>query len=141
MDKLKLFPSLVYIQKLELDTKEYLTFLYSLKQQSLGRHISNKGGWQSNELLENPHYTYLINKIQNECFKLYNTQYKLIELWANISPKNAYNQIHTHSFPNNNAISGILYLKVPINSGDLIFYDPSNISRSSQNIQYGNKNR
>jgi uncharacterized protein (TIGR02466 family) len=41
--------------------------------------------------------------------------------WATINQKNAFNTLHHHP---NSILSGVYYVKVPENSGNLYFYDP-----------------
>jgi hypothetical protein len=50
---------------------------------------------------------------------------KIHGMWLNISPKGSFNRPHTHRVENyNKSYSGVLYLKVPSNSGDIVFMDP-----------------
>jgi hypothetical protein len=69
MNKLELFPSLVYIQNLETDIDSYINYLYLLKKDLPGRKISNRGGWQSDELIDNPYFTSLIKKFNIDVLK------------------------------------------------------------------------
>ena len=48
-------------------------------------------------------------------------QIKAANCWANINPQYASNKIHDHA---NCLFSGVYYLKVPKDSGTLMFYDP-----------------
>ena len=129
MNKTELFPSLLFTETLEINTNPYLNYIYHLKEQDLGRKISNRGGWQSNELVNNLFFLPLTNLIQSQCSKIHNIEYKIVEMWANISPQYAHNQIHNHSSLGPNIISGVLYIQTPPDSGDLVLYNPSNISQ------------
>ena len=129
MNKIELFPSLLFTETLETNINAYLSYVYHLKEQDLGRKISNRGGWQSNELVNNLFFIPLINIIQSQCSKIYNNEYKIVEIWANISPQYAYNQVHDHSSLGPNTISGVLYIQTPPDSGTLVLYSPSNISK------------
>ncbi len=48
-------------------------------------------------------------------------------LWANVSPKYAYNRAHTHP---NSLWSGVYYLQVPDNAGRIFFLDPRTQSQA-----------
>ena len=41
--------------------------------------------------------------------------------WANVNPKHSFNVLHNHP---NSILSGVYYVTVPENSGDLYFHDP-----------------
>jgi uncharacterized protein (TIGR02466 family) len=47
-------------------------------------------------------------------------------VWANVNPKYSYHTFHTHE---NSYYSGCYYVKVPKNSGDIVFKDPRNSLR------------
>ena len=62
---------------------------------------------------------------------------KITEMWSIINPKNTSNSRHIHG---NNFISAAYYVKAPLNSGAIVFYDP----RSANVIQspiINNKNK
>ena len=55
-------------------------------------------------------------------------------MWGNISSFTHSNQIHNHITSltfSDQQLSGVVYLKVPKNSGKILFYNPFNV-----NIQY-----
>jgi len=50
---------------------------------------------------------------------------KLNHLWVNLSPPNAYQESHKHTgFLNKNIFSGVLYIEVQDNSGNLVLVNP-----------------
>tara|TARA_R100000008_G_scaffold84444_2_gene71851 strand:+ start:6 stop:572 length:567 start_codon:yes stop_codon:yes gene_type:complete len=90
-----------------------------------GRKKSNYGGWHS-DFLHNYEYDKisdfdeLIQLIQNKLNEKFGKE-KITDVWININKKNSYNLAHCHS---NCLYSGVYYIKVPENSGDLVFLDP-----------------
>ena len=121
----------------DLDTEYWVKALYECKNHyPKGVSKSNTGGWQSKDNLHNIPYFYpLINQLYNVINNLFkNPNTRLLNMWGNISPPNAFNGVHTHnnsiSSYSNTDISGVLYLKVPKNSGELIFYDPLFVSNN-----------
>jgi uncharacterized protein (TIGR02466 family) len=60
-----------------------------------------------------------------ECFNHLDVQDKYVPemtgLWGMINPPGSRNNVHTHPY---NYLSGVYYLKVPKNSGNLVFLEP-----------------
>ena len=53
------------------------------------------------------------------------------DIWVNISPKGAYQETHTHLHPiDKNLFSGVLYVDVTSDSGDLHLQNPLNLQMS-----------
>ena len=127
-DVVKLFT--VPIHRLEIDnfkdTRDLLIkYVYDLKNLGCkGRNASNRGGWQSdpfeikdcNDILHN----LLINVISNIPSFRENIDVRC-DGWVNINPPEALNVTHNHP---NCDIAGVLWIKIPKNSGDLIFVSP-----------------
>jgi len=95
---------------------------------------SNTGGWQSEANLHSnldfyPLVEY-INTLQKKITK--NPNIKIDSMWVNISPHGAHNVIHTHepteSKSTQSNLSGVLYLKIPKQSGNIFFYNPLSIN-------------
>jgi uncharacterized protein (TIGR02466 family) len=92
------------------------------------------GGWHSpTDMNERPEYKPLLNhlfQMVDEIFKDYGMEPKvgLGNMWANINPPNAYNKYHIHP---NSDFSGVYYVQVPKDSGNLWLEDP----RPGANIQ------
>ena len=96
------------------------------KKDKTGKIISNRGGWQS-KVFEK------INKYNKPVFKIldkaisevrqkidFKKNLKLHGYWYNINGKCAFNVPHTHvAFKT--IVSGVLYIKIPKNSGKIIF--------------------
>lgn len=95
-----------------------------------GRYVSNMGGFQTlickfndseiekkiiNDLIISHCSKFLLQfKIKKE-FQLNN-----LNFWINKNFKGSFNKPHNHGF---NSLSGVYYLKVPKNSGNLVFLD------------------
>jgi len=86
---------------------------------------SNRGGWQSRKnLFEDIELSGLCEEIWNVCIQLWpvinGIQFK--HMWAAINKINNWNVIHSHGA---NQLSGGYYLRVPENSGKIVFRDPA----------------
>jgi uncharacterized protein (TIGR02466 family) len=94
-----------------------------------GTSISNKIGWQSEKNLHNSRdFAVFSNRMAAAMhsiarfLKLQDSFRPVItQCWANINPRGGYNVAHCHA---NSFLSGVYYLSVPENSGNIVFYDP-----------------
>jgi uncharacterized protein (TIGR02466 family) len=93
-----------------------------------GRSISNKNGWQSNLLAYNKYdeiskVLKIIDLNSHIFVKEFgvrdNYKFSIAEYWININNKGGYNIAHIHP---QSLFSCIIYIKVPKNSGDVLFY-------------------
>jgi len=121
-------------------TKYFLDLLKIEKKNNQGKKVSNIGGFQSKN------YNVIDNKnILQDIF--FNPAKQFIEklnpkkelkitlggFWINSNLNNDYNLLHNHS---GSAISGVYYLKVPKNSGCLVFQNGDLSKLSSNNFNY-----
>lgn len=122
-----LFPSLVtyYKDKNFYDYKnDFIKYCYFLKKETKGVIKSNSLGWHSDDQIHLREDFVFLSKITNiieltiKDFHLKSCSISLNSLWVNINPKWAYNKRHIHP---NNHLSGVFYIKVPKNSGNLVF--------------------
>ena len=117
---------------------ELVKYIYQFKQNDQeGRQVSNELGWQSNDLVGNQAFNTLLPFLNKKISKTFESEYKIEEIWANISPRYAYNSLHTHSFVGMgnfpyDQLSGVIYLQCSKDSGDLILYNPHFPSVQSQ---------
>jgi hypothetical protein len=113
----------------ELNNKSLFKLLYEIQHNTPSVFKSNNGGYQTpSNLNSNSNFYFLINFLNNIIFNLtQNPNIKVNGIWGNISSFTNSNKIHTHSEEPNH-LSGILYLKVPPQSGDLVFYNPLDIN-------------
>ena len=104
--------------------------LYDLKKRdAIGSPKSNVNGWHSKEDLylhdDFKEITQDIMYHSQQCFHALSVNDKyapeMTGLWGMINPPGARNNVHTHPL---NYLSGVLYLKVPENSGNIVFIEP-----------------
>ncbi len=120
----KIFPSHIY--KFNIDTdinKDLISEIYQLKEKDpKGLRRTNRGGWHSDT--SNSKFKEL-SKLLSEivCRKILNLDDDIFpgDIWANINPKDSFNMPHIH---NAAYFSGVYYVKVPENSGNLFFVNP-----------------
>jgi len=114
---------------IKLDVNFLINTLYNLSKSTPSINRSNSGGYQSPPNLSTiPHFSNLIKIINDEVFKITNnTNTKILDMWGNISSFTNYNHIHTHN-TDISKFSGILYLKTPPNSGNILFYNPLDLN-------------
>ena len=102
-----------------------IDYVYDIKKQdSVGVNHSNIGGWQSptidsskdDDLLKN----FLVKCLSDLPFIDRSYAFK-IDAWFNINKNGNFNMPHTHP---NCHLSGVLWLKIPENSGKIIFISP-----------------
>jgi len=114
------------------DLEEYAARLQSISD---GRVVSNRLGWQSNDIQNDEDIQGLVELINNKLTEVHtysgikdNFQLVVDDIWININSKYSYNANHMHfkSF-----FSGVYYVKVPENSGNIQFTNPSNLQRVS----------
>lgn len=127
----------IYEYELDLPTQELIDYAYYLQNNNLGQYTgennrSNRTGFQSYEYFYGLNRMHLkeslepiFKKIQSLVIDSFSSkfQYSLNNYWFNINYPGSYNHIHNHLTPNKpmQGISGTFYLKVPDNSGNIIF--------------------
>ena len=125
------FKSTIYTTELHDVGKLVDVVLQTRKERPNNPEISNRGGWQSG-MLHGGDYP-IIDKIIDEIIPLITKVYnelgmegpaKLYGYWMNINKKYNYNTLHNHSGA---FISAVLYLKVPKNSGNIVFERTDNL--------------
>ena len=84
---------------------------------------SNRGGWQSELLPPNGELEPLSAEISEFCksINLGINEIVIPQMWINVNKKNDWNAIHLHGQYN---LSGTYYVKVPKDSGQIVFRDP-----------------
>lgn len=89
----------------DIQNQEAVDFCLALKEKSTGRTVSNIGGWQSYDILENElintSLKFLINIIKPACQKIIydfgsTKKVQILNSWVNINTKNNYNKLHNH---------------------------------------------
>jgi len=124
------FPTPIWNSTIEFDRISVLEECYRIKTANpQGRKISNRGGWQSDELTieNNQIFEQLYSGIQSKCSEVYksiDTDFKgrIDTLWININKPSDYNAAHCHPF---GALSGVVYIDLSDISGKIRFSNPS----------------
>ena len=111
--------------------KELISLIDELSAED-GRTVSNKGGWQSEnyhpkfkpEFFKNEYGMRVVDFILSSATSLLNPMFaaKISGLWINVNPPGSYNEEHIHP---NCLLSGVFYVRVPENSGNLTFVNSS----------------
>lgn len=123
----EIFKVSIYTKELSFELEE---FCNDFKINNEGRIKSNEGGYQSNDipylmLLPNftkeleHHATVYANQFIN------NNKQIMDNMWININQYRDSNAIHNHP---NADISGVYYVKTPIDCGKLVFENPAKTS-------------
>ena len=128
MNKKFFFPTAVYEESLKLDTNVLLNSILQLKEKdSKGLIKSNRNSYHSQDNLQTlDEFKEISNNIIDVVKQIFKeqaitTKFILGNMWANINPRAGFNAVHTHP---NSFLSGVYYVKVPQNSGELRLMDP-----------------
>jgi len=122
------FPTPIWWMDTNLNNDNIKQYCYNLKENDpVGRHISNNGGWQSQEINLIDDLPELVQYIMEASQRtIYDYGYdpektKLFfgNAWVNINQKDNTNQIHLH---HGSYLSGVYYVNVTPNSGNIVFY-------------------
>jgi uncharacterized protein (TIGR02466 family) len=111
--------------------KDLVDWIYKYQTNTDSVFLSNRGGWQSpsdfyvNNSSFQKFYDYLDFHIQ-ETIKFYNANINITNMWININGTGDYNMLHDHPCSD---LSGVMWIKIPENSGDLIFHNPHNFTQ------------
>ena len=127
-----------YLSINDFDSKkqELIDYAYNLRDsEEQGRTASNRGGYQSlafpvkgGDILQD----LLINIISN--IPSFNNNVDVVcDSWVNINPPLSFNVKHCHP---NCDIAGVLWIKIPENSGDIVFHSPYNYISYNEMICY-----
>jgi len=102
----------------------------------IGRKISNRGGWQSNQITIQKDRSELLKEIiTNSVSKLPISEgvYAAVEGWKNINEPGNFNVKHNH--PRSN-LSGVLWIKAAKDSGNIVFTSPHIFNRYQELDSY-----
>lgn len=131
-----------YLKHLEPNLNEMIEYVYDLKKNYPSHNRSNVNGHQTADDLHTiPVFKPLVdwlNLASNEIVEQFDKRHKykvqVTSMWCNINQKGSLNYAHVHS----GDISGVFYLKVPYNSGNLVFVNPAQRSEAHR-IRIENK--
>lgn len=121
MDVLKFFPTEVFVHKCNFDLDRLHKKVKDFQKITPSRTISNIKGYQGAKFKDEEFEKKLKSYIpQRPDLKI--LDYKL-DSWVNINYPGSSNSAHEH-IGRGAFMSGILYVKVPENSGGIVFHDP-----------------
>ena len=128
------FPSLVHIIETDVD-KQLKPYCLKAKQTDpVGVVLSNNGGWHSRGNTKDSLITDNLYKVFNETINnLYQHKLEIINHWININGHGSYNVIHDHPMSD---LSGVFYINVPENSGDIYFENPQSFQAHAEMTSY-----
>ena len=121
-----LFQCPIFGERLVLDNDKILSYCISEPNNDDGRTVSNSGGWQSSSRTEKveslDELLTSIEKASNEITSFLEIQSVHLEnYWININGYKDFNWSHCHA---GCVLSGVYYVKVPENSGNILFEHP-----------------
>ena len=122
-----LFKIPLYSTNLNLYTPKIAEYCLLHQIDNDGRQVSNAGGYQSKDLVgEHPQLNELFIKIEEHgksfAKDIHIGKVELDNIWININEYKDYNLPHVHG---DCALSGVYYVNVPIDGGNICFEHPS----------------
>ena len=129
-----LWPTTLVINQLDnINNKELSEWILDCKKSNRGRLISNIGGWQlevdEHEKILKPLHRTILETIKS--IPLTGPKEFKINFWVNVNTKGDWNIYHDHMGVD---LSGVYYVKVPENSGEIMFKDPRKGSSGERNV-------
>jgi uncharacterized protein (TIGR02466 family) len=125
------FATPIWTEWLDVDLNKIREHCFELQRLSPGRVLSNRGGWQSSNIVLSEHPEFfeleqkLLEAIKSMAFDVQNDlRLRLDNVWININNKNNYNEKHVHPV---SAFSGVFYVCANENSGNIKFSVASSI--------------
>jgi len=125
------FPTIVYIKEIsnaeELNRYLEPKIIQWSQTNPKGHKRTNVNGWHSTtDMNKKEEYNPLTKELFNMQDEIYQKEFLdfkpvLGNMWANINYPGGYNRPHLHP---NSLFSGVYWIKTPINSGNLMLYDP-----------------
>ena len=121
----------------DFDKKELVDYAYNLKSKKIGHKASGRNSFQSpvvkvegGDVLQD----LIIDLIKNIPAFRTDRQISLkCQTWVNINPPSGYNVKHCHPCSD---LAGVLWIKVPENSGSISFYSPYAFSAYEEIFSY-----
>ena len=103
--------------------EDFTSWILGVKEKEKSVKKSNRGGWQSDLYKPDGEFKPLVNEIVEFCkhLPLDIKEIRIPQLWVNVNKKGDHNIIHQHGAYH---LAGTYYVKVPKNSGHIVFRDP-----------------
>ena len=135
MQHYNFFETKIWIDRIDnIDNENLKKKILNFSREQKTINISNVGGYQGHEFYNEEWYKIICKKIpfrEDKPIKNF-----IIDSWVNINGRGHYNNVHDHVCeridPEETDIflSGVYYVSVPENSGDIVFHDIRGPSRS-----------
>tara|TARA_B100000427_G_scaffold136035_1_gene113070 strand:+ start:424 stop:984 length:561 start_codon:yes stop_codon:yes gene_type:complete len=121
MELYNFFPTYVWADTIDIDNRMLEKEIYDFSLNTPEQIFSNVGGYQG-DLFGNQEW---VDKVVEKVPTLNEKPISNVTLytWANINRKGNYNRRHVH-MDTSIFLSGVYYVKVPDNSGNIRFFDP-----------------
>jgi uncharacterized protein (TIGR02466 family) len=119
---INLWPTTLCASNLDVNFDEFKNEIYRLAElPSVVK--SNYGGWQSESNLQhNEVFKPLTDYLKILCVEIFKRNFTVEQMWANINKTHDQNLIHSHGNIFN--MSGVYYINVDDDCGDIVFRDP-----------------
>lgn len=126
------------VKELLLDIPRLAAEIYYCSEVKESKDKSNQGGLQIHDMWDvvrpSDELTVFREKIKEMFLHEYGKPNVDVQVWLNINPPGTYNELHSHETPigENYAsadYSGVYYVSVPEDSGQLVFKDSENVER------------
>ena len=130
------FSTLLWQSNSNIDNDLLLKECYKHRETTKTNQFSNIGGYQGNDFKNKELENFIIKNIPKSQFNKIRSA--ATTSWVNINPKGSRNYRHHHFTLNNRHLfAGVYYVKVPENSGSIVFHDPrGNHLQASVDMQY-----
>ena len=125
-----IFSDFLAIENLNINNELLESFCIDKMENDAGRRVSNRLGWQSNDLdITDENIKPLIKVINDKSIELYqhfefnkNNTIELDNIWININKKYSFNSVHNHPGA---LFSGVYYVKCSLHSGSINMINPN----------------
>ena len=117
----------IALQDCNVDLENLINLSYKTKNIDSGTVKSNVKGWQSNQSIDLPEdlLETIVVSVREYLLRLgFENPFRIDSAWININEEGSYNLAHSHP---GSQVSGCFYIKVPKNSGNLVFRSPNPI--------------
>lgn len=136
MEKFSAFPTDIYIKEHELDLERLEKKCLEFKEENPNTQRSGRGAYQGHGFRDDELETSI--RLMLKEMELENKPIQSYDLfsWVNINPPGSYNVDHNHDPFAGNYWSGVYYVKLPKESGNITFNDPRGIISTSNDQKY-----
>lgn len=133
-EKFSLFETTIYRKTCDMDLDRLMTVCEDHRRDQPTVIYSNRGGGYQGHEFSDAIFVDMIMQCWPRNLDAGEPQIK-IQAWLNINGFGAWNTLHNH-LDTNALLSGVFYVKVPPNSGNIFFYDPRFLSSVGTHYQY-----